>query len=348
MTARAIVLLAPLLLAAASHADAGASRGDEAEPDAGRTPLAVVDGEILYREDVEGAVAFRIYRHEVDIYSLLEAETRRRVEDLLLEREAKRRGSSVEALLEAVESQAEPVTEEEVDAYLASHPPETVGPPAEARARVRHYLTETRRIERRLALLERLRKDAEVRFLLPRPEPPRTEIDVSGAPARGPEEAPVTIVHFASFGSRRSAQSAERIARLREELPGRIRWIHRNALRDHDERGLLAARLGVVAQDAGRFWELHDRWFASPDALSAEEMEEGALEVGLGPDEIARARTDAEVLRRVKRDLDAARNAGVPREPTLFVNGRYVSGFTPYEELRDIVLEELGETPSQS
>jgi hypothetical protein len=42
----------PLLAAAADD-----------EPGSGRTPLAEVDGRILYKEDLEGAVAFRIYRH---------------------------------------------------------------------------------------------------------------------------------------------------------------------------------------------------------------------------------------------------------------------------------------------
>jgi protein-disulfide isomerase len=335
---RAPAWLLALACAAAAHAQ-------PATPER-RTPLAVVDGEILYQEDVEGAVAFRIYRHEVDIYSLLRAEAERRVDERLLRREAERRGTSVEAMLEQVQATARPVTEAEVDAWLAEHPGESEARPEEARVRVRHYLSETRRIEKRLALLEGLREAAGYRLLLPPPSPPRTEIDVAGAPARGPEQAPVTIVHFATFSSRHSARSAAQIARLTQEFPGRIRWIHRTLLHERDETGLLASRVGFLAQDAGRFWELHDRLFAEGGSLDEGAIAEAARAVGLGPDTLERARSDPQLLARVKRDLDAANASGAPREPTLFVNGRYVAGIAPYDEIRAVVVEESGGIPT--
>jgi hypothetical protein len=304
----------------------------------------VLEGETLYKEDVQGAVAFRIYRHEVDIYSLLQAEAERRVDEKLLAREAARRGLGVEAMLEQVEGDAEVVSEDEVDRYLAEHPAEAGAPADEARARVRHYLSETRRIERRIVFLSQLREAAGFRFLLAPPEPPRTEIDVAGAPARGPEDAPVTIVHFATFSSRDSACSAARLARLLAEFPGRVRWIHRNLLNDGDERGLLASRLAFLGQEKGRFWDLHDRWFARGGKLDAEEIVAIARQSGLDEGDVERARRDPALLRRVKRDLDAANAAGAPREPTVFVNGRYVAGLSPYAEIRAVLVEELGDT----
>lgn len=323
----------------------GAAADDE-EPGSARTPLAEVDGRILYKEDLEGAVAFRIYRHEVDIYSLLEAETQRRVDEMLLAREAERRGLDVDALLAQIEDGDEPASDAEVGSYLAEHPAPAGVSPDEARARVRHYLSETRRIERRLAFLADLREQAGFRMLLERPVAPRTEVDVAGAPARGPEDAPVTIVHFATFSSRQSARSAAQLSRLMQEFPGRIRWVHRTLLDDRDERGLLASRLGFIAQDDGRFWDLHDRWFARGGKLGADEIAEIAVQAGLDASDVERARRDPELLQRVKRDLDAARAAGAPREPTLFVNGLYVAGISPYEEVRDVVVGELKRTSS--
>ena len=340
MRGRAVAVLGGFALAT------GACGGPETPADS-RTPVAVVDGEILYQDDVEGAVAFRVYRHEVDIYSLLQAEAERRVDEKLLAREAARRGVGVAAMLEQVELDAQAVGEDEVDRYLAEHPAEAGTPPDEVRARVHHYLSETRRIERRIAFLAQLREAAGYRFLLAPPEPPRTEIDVAGAPVRGAENAPVTIVHFATFSSRHSARSAAHLARLQGEFPGQIRWIHRNLLNDRDERGLLASRLGLLAQDEGRFWQLHDRWFARGGRLGADEIVAIARESGLDEDDVERARRDPALLRRVKRDLDAANAAGAPREPTLFVNGRYVAGLSPYAEIRAVLVEELGNAAAE-
>ncbi len=332
--------LAPLLLILVAAGGSGPEATPAPTEEPTRTPIAVVDGEVWYAEDVTGAVAFRIHRLRVDIHSLLLQETERRVEARLLEREAARRGLGVEELLEEVQAHVPPVEDTEIDAYLAEHPAEATTDPDEVRARVRHYLGESRRLERRVALLERLREEAGYRFLLPLPEPPRTEVDVAGAPARGPEEAPVTIVHFAAFGSRSSARSARKIARLVEDFPGKILWVHRTLLRDRDERGLSAARMALLAAREGRFWQLHDRFFAV-DKLTGPDLATAAREVGLTEADLAAARTDPQLLDLVKRDLDAARRSGAPREPSLFVNGRYVSGLVPYEELRGVVVEEL-------
>jgi len=322
-----------------------------AEP--GREVVAWLHGEPLYRDQVTSPVAFRIYRHQVDIHSLLVQEIERQVDARLLAREAERRGVGVEALLAEAATGAPPVEEADVDRYLAERPQEAAVP--EARARVRHYLEETRRIERRLGLLGALRERAGYRLVLEPPVPPRTAIGLEGAALRGPADAPIEIVHFASFGSRASARSAARLARLAQELPGAFRQAHRDFLGRPDETALLAARLGQLARRAGSFWSLHDALFALDGRLDEAALARAAESAGLGGDALAQARGDASLLAAVRRDQDAGVAAGVPREPTLFVNGRYASGLQPYGELRALVLEELraargpgaGEGPAQ-
>ena len=334
----------PALLAAALPCLVLAQSGPapaEAEAQSG-TPVAVIEGETLHAEDLTGAVAYRLYRLALDRHALIRAETERRVDERLLAAEAERRGTTPEAMLAAVEGEVPPVSEAEIDAYLAEHPAEGAGSPEGVRTRVRHYLGERRRIERRLAFLAGLREAAGYRFLLEPPVPPRSEMDVAGAPARGPEDADVTVLHYATFSSRHSARSAAKLAALAAEFPGRIRFVHRNLLNDRDERGLLAARLALVAREQGRFWELHDLYFAREGKLDTDVIVALAREVGLDEDAIARARSDPALLRDVKRDIDSANQAGVPREPAIFVNGLFVSGLVPAEELRRTVVQELG------
>jgi hypothetical protein len=292
---RSLPWIAPLGLAVALAANAADPNGES------RTPVASVEGRVWYADEVGGAVAFRVYQHEVDIHSLVRGETEDRVDAFLLEREAERRGTSVEAMLADVESGAEAVSDDDVDAYLAEQPAERSGASAsEMSARVRHYLEETRRLERRIAFLEGLRDAAGYRFLLPAPSPPRTEVDVAGAPVRGPRDARVEIVHFASFSSRNSARSAAKIERITEAFPGQVRWIHRNLFRERDERGLRAARLGHAASSE-RFWQLHDAWFARRGKLALEEIDAIAHSNGVSTGRIASAATDDALLRKVKR-----------------------------------------------
>lgn len=303
----------------------GAARGDV---------LATLDGTPIRLDDVGPRIAFRLYQIEVDRYSLLERELDTIIEQRLLAREAARRGISVEAMLAAeVDTKVTPVTEADVDAYLAEHPGDAARGPA-IRPRIAAFLAERRAIEQRLALVQRLREGAAIEVFLDMPERPRTALDLADAPARGPADAPVTVVHFASFASAESARAAAALQQIMDAHPGRIRWVHRHFLETYDELGLRAAELSLAAQDAGRFWELHDQLFARGGALTEAALAETAARLALeGPPEGAFAR--------VKKHLDAGVKAGVERLPVIFVNGRYFSGTFSYDKLRDLVAEEL-------
>ena len=293
----------------------------------------------IHRSEVSAPVAFRLYVHEAQSYAVLEEETRRIVNERLLAEAASREGIAPAALLARVESEAQAVADDDVERYLAAHP-ETTSPSDASQARVRHYLEERARIEHSLAFLSGLRERAGFEWLLAKPAPPRVVFSVGSAPTRGPDAAPVTIVHLASFGSADSARSADKLAHLAAELPGRFRQVHVNQLRDGDEAGLRGAELAFLAQDAGRFWEAHDALFAHGGRLDAAALAEAARAAGLAEDALDHADADA-LRRRVEADLEQARRSGSLREPTLFVNGRYWSGLGSYADLRTLVQEEL-------
>ena len=300
--------------------------------------LARVDGEPITRADVTTPIAFELYRRELDVDRLLRRELERQVEQRLLAKAAAREGLTPEQLLDReVSAGLPPVTDAEVDAYRAAHPNEL--PDATARPRIRHYLAERRREERRLAFLSELRASAEVEILLARPVAPRVEVPLEGAPSRGPADAPVTVVLFASLTHPDAVGVVDSLARLREELGDRLRGVFRHHPRERDELSLRAARLAVVASRSGRFWELHDR------LLFGTERDEAALVAAARELDLAGAlaglESDVASLRRVRADLAHARRLGVRRGPTLFVNGRYFMGLYPEAELRALVAEEL-------
>ncbi|HKK51321.1 MAG TPA: hypothetical protein VKA74_07030, partial [Myxococcota bacterium] len=135
----------------------------------GRTPLAELDDETLYVEDVEGALALRIYQLRLDLYSLLESEARRWMDEKLLEDAARARGLTVAELEALLAKETSEVDEAEIDRYLAEHPAGGRVDPAQARERVRLYLAETRRLQTRIDFMESLREAAGARVLLDPP-----------------------------------------------------------------------------------------------------------------------------------------------------------------------------------
>lgn len=335
----------PAVLLAVSCAFTGLGCGEAAAPSGTDDPvIARLGGEPIRKSEVGAAAAFRLYRHEVASYTLLERETARLVDERVVAAEARQRGLSPAALLAQIEAEVPAPSEAEVDRYLARHPG-AEGPPDLVRQRVRDHLARAARIERRLEFVASLRERAGFEWLLPKPQPPRTQFEAPDAPARGPADAPVTIFHLASFGSVASARSAQALERLLEEFPARVRWLHVNLPGERDEAGRRAAELGFAAQDAGRFWELHDALFAREGRLDADALAASARDAGLPSDFIERSDQPA-LTRRLEADVALARRAGALREPTLFVNGVYWSATGPYTELRELVEKELARTSS--
>jgi protein-disulfide isomerase len=337
MTARRVALAA--LLAAVACGGKPEERGAPSWGSlSGPTPIARLDGETILLDDVGPELGLQVYQHHLDVYALLKRETERLVGERLLAREAKRQNVTVDELVqrEADASGATP-TDADVDRYLAEHPDAARWP--EARARVASYLGETRRIERRAALVQRLRDQATLEFLVEPPVEPRVRLDLTDVPVRGPDNARVTLVHFASFGSPLSARSAAQLARLATEFPDRLRFAHRTFLGEPDELALAAAELAVVAQQAGRFWEAHDRLFAEEGELTPEALDDVAADLDLERKAVG---TDGATRSHIRRDMEAGTRAGVKQEPAVFANGRYLGGTLTYEELRRAVAEELG------
>ena len=308
----------------------------------GDEPIARIGNETISMADVAPDLAFQIYRRRVDEYVLLKRAAEELAEKRLLEREAKRRSLTVSELLDReVDAKVTKASNKEVDAYIAEHPEAAEQPGA--RERIAHYLTEKRRIERRLAFVGRLREQAGFEFLLEPPRQPRVRIDPGDAPTRGPRDAPVTLIHFASFDSTRSARSNAYIDRLKRERPGKIREVFVALPNERNEIGLAAAELAVAAARHERFWQLHDKLFELGGRILFETLGSVAEQLGLEPI----APGSVEHLDEVKRGIDLANHVGIEREPVIFVNGRYYSPTFPYAKLLALVDEELGGPPAR-
>jgi hypothetical protein len=280
--------------------------------------VARIGDAVIRRSEAERGVAMEIHRRRLDIHTLVRREVEALVEQRLLAAEAERRGVTVQAMLDDVE-RGEPVDDADVDAYLLEH-----GLGEERRERARDYLDGRRRIERRLAFVRGLEDAAQVRIDLEPPPLPRVDIDLEGAPSRGPADAAVTIVHFGALSEARSREVASWIEAVRQRHPKKIREVFRHVLNPRDELGLQAALLARSAQEKDRFWSVHDRLFQRDGALRQSDLQTLGEELELKPvTPEAEARTRDIVA--LKGELEIARKSGVTSPPGIFVNGLWVS-----------------------
>jgi protein-disulfide isomerase len=162
----------------------------------------------------------------------------------------------------------------------------------------------------------------------------RVRVDVKGAPARGPQAAPVTIVAFSDFQCPYCASVNPTLDKLRAEYGGRVRVVFKHFPLPIHPRAMQAHQAAVAAQEQGKFWEMHDRIFAAQQSLDRATLVSHARELGLDVPKFERALDAAATQARIRADMAEGTRIGVQGTPTFVVNGRMFSGALPYESFK--------------
>jgi len=303
--------------------------------------IATLNGQPIMLSEAEESAAFQVYRLRGNIYLLLKRETEQIVNQKLLEAEAHRRGLTIDELLQKeVDEKVPPVDEDMVNDHLASQPA-NAGHNQQKINRIRTYLLQKARSQRNLDFLASLREKSDFKFLLQAPQRPRTKIGSEGEPWRGNPDAPIVLVHFASFTGELFINSVLMIKKVMAEHPGKIKWIHRNYFRINDEEALSAAQMGEFAHEQKKFWDYHDRIYSFKGRLKMHDIMSAAADLGLSYQHYQNEGSQGRLLLKVKDDIHSAKRAGVTTVPVIFINGLYFSPTFSYDELKAMVDKEL-------
>lgn len=165
---------------------------------------------------------------------------------------------------------------------------------------------------------------------------------LASRPARGPDDATVTMVEFVDFECPFcGAYARDTLGRIDSTYGDRIRYISVQfplAAHPHAQE---AARAAVCADDAGVYWEFHELLFNGQDALDREGLLAMAEEAGAGRRAFAACLSSQSARDRVDADLDLALDHGVRSTPTFFIDGKPLVGALPYSQFRDALDEAL-------
>jgi protein-disulfide isomerase len=336
-----VILALLILLAGRARAGQEGPPTAEAPEAAPRSPaLALVAGEPVTEAEVEALIApqlaeLRQRTHQLRSQALDELIARR-----LLEAEAKRRGVSLEALLkEEVDDKAAP-TEADTKALYEANKARFAGQTeAEAMKQVEPAARQQRRRERQLELVRELRKRAGVEVLL---EPLRAELRLpSGAPRRGPEAAPVTVVEFSDFQCPFCARAQPTLRRLREAYADEVRFFFVDFPLDMHPQAKKAHEAAACAAEQGKFWPMYDRLFASQGRLEVKDLKAYASELGLAGEAFAECLDSARHAASWEAGIEEGARQGVTGTPAFFINGRMLVGAQPYEAFAQVIEDEL-------
>jgi protein-disulfide isomerase len=188
-----------------------------------------------------------------------------------------------------------------------------------------------RRIGWRLArvviyLVQRSAADEDIRRIIDErrtsAEAPVRAIDLGAAAVLGPGGAAVTIVEFADFECPFCAHIFPVLKETVSAMGGKARLAFKHFPLKTHRTSLPAALAAVVANGAGKFWEMADLLFKNPDAHETKDLEGYAQRVGLPLDTFRTQIKAPATMKAVEKDKDEALHFGVKATPTLFVNGR--------------------------
>jgi protein-disulfide isomerase len=160
-------------------------------------------------------------------------------------------------------------------------------------------------------------------------------------PARGPADAPLTVVLFSDFQCPFCQRIGPTLRAMEQQYPGKIRVIWKHQPLPMHPQAIPAALAAEAAREQGKFWQMHDKLFENQQQLGPDAFDRFAKEIGLDVARFKKAAQADKAQQRVKADQQQATEVGVNGTPTMFLNCRMVVGALPVEMMKPIVEEEL-------
>ena len=139
---------------------------------------------------------------------------------------------------------------------------------------------------------------------------------------RGPAAARL-IVEYGDYECPYSRQAFRQIERIERRLDGGVRFAFRHfPLTEIHPHALAAAATAEGAARQDRFWDMHELLFHNQKSLEDDDLRSYAAQLDLDLERFESDRTGADVLARIRRDVDSGLATGeVQGTPTLFIDG---------------------------
>jgi protein-disulfide isomerase len=328
--------LAPVSLLVAAILVSGCQKVDGAK-------IAEVNGQAILAADLQKYGGRELSQQRENLYKLEKQKLENYISAFLLTEEAKKRGVSVEALVnQEVNSKILPAGDDEIDAFYKLNKARISLDLDKVREQIRDYL-HNQKIEAQKALfLKSLRSKAKIVTYLKPPPVFRAELSVAGEPFKGSEKARVTIIKFEDFQCPFCKQVQPTFTELLARYNGNVRLVHKDLPLDAiHPQARQAAEAARCADEQGKFWTYHDKLYASAPKLSADDLKSYARDIGLNIESFERCVTDGKYKAVVQKDLSEGAQLGLTGTPTFFINGREISGAQPLDAFAAIIDEEL-------
>jgi thiol-disulfide isomerase/thioredoxin len=263
-----------------------------------------------------------VYNLKLEAYEATKQRVDRLVDDMLLLEEARRRQLGPEEIVRAeISDKVKNPTDEEISKFYSENKARISGDLNAVRSQLATYLQNEGRQRLEKELSARLRKSANIQWLISEPVQPVQNVGIDDDPSRGDANAAVTIVEFTDFQCPACAAMHPVLEEVLKSYGNKVRLVVRDFPLNQHENARKAAEAANAANAQGKFFEYIGVLFKNQKALDVPSLKKYASDLGLD-----RAKFDAALDRgmyanEVKKDITDGEMYGVGSTPTIYVNG---------------------------
>lgn len=339
-TVRRPLLSGALVLALALGAGLPACSAAEKKTEKTDTQaLAKVDGKTITEADLQQTASSQFAQLERQYQQqrreLIESALEQAIQDRLLEAEAAARKVTKDQIL--AEIKPADVTDADVDSFYEQNRAQIPRPKEQVAQQIKEYLGQQRQAEARQNFFKGLEAKYKVEHLM---EPDRVQVAATG-PSQGPANAPVTIVEFSDFQCPYCSRLIPTLDQVKQQYGDKVRIVFRQFPLNFHQNAQKAAEASLCANDQGKFWQMHDAMFENQQALAVDALKAKAVELGMTAEAFNSCLDSGKYAKQVQADMQEGSAAGVTGTPAMFVNGRFISGAVPLEQITKVIDDEL-------
>ncbi len=255
----------------------------------------------------------------------------------LLEKEAKRQGTSVESLLDQKTTGIE-VSDAEAEAFYNANKGRIKGDFAQVKSRVVAQLSGQKRQEITRSFLAELEKQTPAKIYISQP---RIDVSADDDPAIGDTDAKITLIEFSDFQCPFCKRARPVIDQILSTYGKKVRYVFRDFPLAFHRDSPLAHEAANCAGDQGQYWEYNRKLWENQQDLKREQLLANAKALKLKEADFVQCLDSHKYTAEVQKDIADGRKAGVSGTPAYFVNGRMLSGAQPFEAFAKIIDDEL-------
>ena len=340
---RRMVWMSVLLLPGLSTL-ASADTAPAAAPAASSAPIATIGSVVLTDQQMQAEIAPQLYDAEHQIYQIKKNWIDQKAKQILFTQAAAASGMSLQDWeTKQIDSQVTPPTQAEIGKAVHQYFPNQLAPSTTTVQQVTTYLSSQKRTEREQVVYQDLATKTPVTINLTKPATPHVNVSYAADdPAKGPKDAPVTILEFTDYQCPYCKQSQVTLEKVEAAYKGKVKVVTREYPLPFHDRAKPAAEAALCALEQGKYWPYREKLFASP-TLTDGEFKQFAKDVGLNQKKFDACVAENRYANRIDKDIADGQHFGVNGTPHFFVNGESISGAQQFPVFKDAIDDALAE-----